>query len=308
MVYLFGNLENFGEGRMHEDAEIRQQLASRKGGTLASAKSPSGGSDLLVHGVHSDIGVARNGGRRGARFGARAVLAAFEGLTLPPGGRLSWSESTVADASFDEIDFNESQERESELIHIASDKTNVHLGGGHDHVYPLLMSLQSTGKPIHVVNLDAHLDTRTDPLFHSGTPFRQFAESKTVPFRLTQIGIHPFSNAESNYEELRDAEMSIVGPDSIKTITFDDQETTLFSLDCDALSSSFFSGVSAVNPLGLTRGQLYAIWDIYKNSVPHPPVVGIYEYNPVYDDASCSGAKFLAAFLYTVAFGTFGQT
>ena len=282
---------------------IRRQLALRKDDALASSKVPPHASDVILHSVHSDMGVARNGGRRGARFGSQAVLAAFEKMTLPLDKNVSWGEVEVAEASLDELDFTEAQKRESLLIKIDPNKINIHLGGGHDHIYPLLTSLQSLDKPIHVVNVDAHLDTRTDPYFHSGTPFRQFADTKTVPFRLTQIGINPFSNARSNYEKLSNTEMSIVDCKSLERTIFRQQEITVFSLDCDALSCSFFSGVSAVNPMGLSKKQFYSIWNLYRRSIAHCPIIGIYEYNPIYDDPSGSGAKFLAAFIYCATFG-----
>ena len=285
---------------MQDDREIQRQLSSRTKEVLANFKTSPSKADMLIHTVHTDIGVARNGGRRGARFGAQAVLASFKKLTRPQDRNLLWSERIVSSASLDDLNFSEAQQRESENITFDLEKTHVHLGGGHDHIYPLLMSLQSFKKPIHVINIDAHLDTRIDNYFHSGTPFRQFANMKTVPFRLTQIGIRPFSNAKSNYTSLRGTKMTILDVKTLETLSLSQEELTVLSLDCDALDGSFFSSVSAVNPMGLTKMQFFSIWNFYLKSIVHRPIIGIYEYNPVYDDISGQGAKFLAAFLYHI--------
>jgi formiminoglutamase len=50
----------------------------------------------------------------------------------------------------------------------------IHLGGGHDHVYPLLKAIETKYKKIIILNIDPHCDTRESEHNHSGTPFRQF--------------------------------------------------------------------------------------------------------------------------------------
>ena len=86
------------------------------------------------------------------------------------------------------------------VINFASFKGKkiFHLGGGHDHIYPLLMSLEKTQnyKHLKVLNLDAHLDTRTDEFAHSGTPFRQFAEATKVIVEVQTISPFETSNAK----------------------------------------------------------------------------------------------------------------
>lgn len=294
-----------GGGGLTDDAEaIERQLGDRRGDTVASLKAPPDAARLLVHTVHSDMGVARNGGRRGAALGARAVLAAFGRLAAPARGGVPWGEEAAAPADFDALPFEEAQRREAERIRCDPGKAHVHLGGGHDHVLPLLTSLQSWGRPLHALNVDAHLDTRTDPLPHSGTPFRQFAAAARVPFRLTQVGILPAANPESSRSPLPGgARMDVAGPGDPGAVAFDPEEATVFSLDCDALAGLLFPAVSAVNPEGLQAGRLHVLWEAYRAAVPHPPVVGVYEYNPLFDGPGAPCARFLAAFLHRVAFG-----
>ncbi len=287
---------------MQDDKEIQRQMSSRTKEVLGNVKTSVSKADMIVHRIHTDIGVARNGGRRGARFGAHAVLASFQKLTLPQNQTVLWSETVAAPLLLDDLNFSEAQQRESKNINLDLEKIHIHLGGGHDHIYPFLRALEAFQRPIHVINIDAHLDTRIDSHFHSGTPFRQFANTKTVPFRLTQIGIHSFSNAKSNYTGLRESKMTVLDINSLETLSLSQEELTVFSLDCDALDSSFFSSVSAVNPMGLTKMQFFSIWNMYLKSTSHRPIVGIYEYNPIYDDLSGKGAKFLSVFLYHIAF------
>ena len=85
----------------------------------------------------------------------------------------------------------------------------IHLGGGHDHIYPLLRALSAQNDRITVINIDAHLDTRTDDLPHSGTPFRQFARERgcnKVNFDPIRDPI-PFSNASNNFRPLERGQM-----------------------------------------------------------------------------------------------------
>lgn len=288
---------------MEKENHLEIALALRKDESIASAEVAPSSASVLIHSVHTDRGVARNGGRRGARFGCQAILSAFRSLALPPGNNRRWAQLVASPPSLDKLDFDSAQEKETEnlLNHWDASKKNFHLGGGHDHIYPLLMALEVQKKPIHVINIDAHLDTRTDAWAHSGTPFRQFAQKKSVPFRLDQIGIHPFCNPESSYQELPHTEMNIVK--SLDELCLLPEEITVLSLDCDALSSSFLSGVSAINPKGLTWKELEAVVNLYtQTGLKHQPIVGIYEYNPLYDCPSGRGAKFLASFLWEMIF------
>src|SRR5690606_24005866 len=95
-------------------------------------------------------------------------------------------------------DFHEAQKKETSLIsgHLKKYPQSFicHLGGGHDHIFPLLSALGESYSELIVINIDAHADTRTDSSFHSGTPFRQFANSYPGKFHLFQMGLHPFAN------------------------------------------------------------------------------------------------------------------
>src|SRR5690606_26545708 len=151
----------------------------------------------------------------------------------------------------------------------------AHLGGGHDHIYPLLQAL-SHHKRIIVLNIDAHADTRLDSSPHSGTPFRQFASIYAGDFHLYQLGLHAWANSESTLSDLPKGKEYIFWSDDLgkegviagifENLRKDIDENTVvvFSLDADALSGYEIPGVSAVNGKGLNVSILERLWRNYQ--------------------------------------------
>ncbi len=256
----------------------------------------------------SDLGVIRNGGRRGSNFGPQAILSSLYKMASHQ-SKNKFSVAEVAPLNFDQLNETEN------ILPFLNGAPLIQIGGGHDHIYPLLNALNKTYKKITVINIDAHLDTRTDSTFHSGTPFRQFSNSAEGEFHLIQIGIHDFSNPDSNYEKLKNGKMDIISFNELKNETenfslpcmplikkflkdnYDEKHALVFSLDCDAIDSAIMEGVSAVNHQGL---PLFAIEEILENlkKVYDVKIFGIYEYNPVYDNLSEKGSKAIAKLIY----------
>ena len=293
---------------MDDFIELKPLWEERKSSQLSSFVSLEvATADVLFLMSSSDWGVCRNGGRRGSRFAPQAIAHVLKKMTPAfPAPSLYFEE--VSCLAAEEEDFCQAQEASARCIREVGSRfdgnTIFHIGGGHDHIFPLLMSLKDE-KAIHVINIDAHLDTRSDPIVHSGTPFRQFAELYKGRFRLTQMGIHPFSNHPSSHEQLS-AEMAVFSPEELsgsgedlkKKISFDKDELTLLSLDCDALASESMEAVSAVNPAGLSFRCVREIFNCYRNFEQKKKVYGIYEYNPLFDNLSQKGAKALASLIY----------
>lgn len=273
--------------------------------------SPKKG-EVLILKSSSDEGVIRNGGRNGARLAPQSLLAALKKMTLPENFPYSSiAELEVADRELEEVDFSEAQKHEAKKIadHLTGSAGFVlHLGGGHDHIYPLLMSMRES-KKIIVINIDAHADTRADLYAHSGTPFRQFAQDYQGNFKLFQIGLHPWANSLSTLEPVTG--MSILWSselsdekrvkDFFKKITqeIDHDSKVIFSLDADAMGGEIIPGVSAVNGQGLSLSQLKIFWaEYYSLSLPHSPILGIYELNPVYDTVSSLSMRTMGSFIF----------
>lgn len=265
-----------------------------------------------ILGAPCDLGVRLNGGRPGARFAPQALEAVLKKMT-PPG---HWQNAPLFAQHFRPSSQNlELSQRQAEqtqflgqLIQGSHSFELVHLGGGHDHILPLMRALSDPELGLCVLNLDAHLDTRIDPFAHSGTPFRQFAEETNTPFHLIQVGIHAYSNPSENYLPLANAQMDIWPSlereklqDWVRNIHQQgpcSNAPLLLSLDADGLSASVMEAVSAVNHDGLNLDEVKELihWAIEVNSEKR--CFGIYEYNPIYDNLSQKGARALASLIY----------
>jgi formiminoglutamase len=290
------------------------QSQKRRAESLESlfTNSPLTKEGVLILKSSSDVGVMRNGGRNGARLAPQALIATLKKMTLSPSFPVrSITEYEVADKDKEEKDFSLAQELSTQTISgLLSSQSGfvLHLGGGHDHIYPLLMSFKET-KKIIVINIDAHADTRVDTEAHSGTPFRQFSQTFKGEFRLFQIGLHPWANSSSTLTPLEgmsilwSSELQDEGKvkDFFKTIAAEvDQDTrVIFSLDADAMSGEIIPGVSAVNGQGLSICQLKKFWQEYRSlNFTHSPILGIYELNPVYDTLSGLSMRTMSSFVF----------
>ncbi|PJB52765.1 MAG: hypothetical protein CO099_10855 [Bdellovibrio sp. CG_4_9_14_3_um_filter_39_7] len=263
--------------------------------------------DVLFLTTEDDLGVTINGGRAGARWAPEAVLNVMNKMIAPQDQlrlkkiKLEASQENLKDKQTQYA--NDIQEQ----IKKWNPKLIIHLGGGHDHIYPLLMALKSD--PLLVINVDPHLDTRNDSEVHSGTPFRQFSQQKS-DWKCIQWGTHHYANAPANFQGLEKV-MHIVDD---HTISRDNERAhalirheiaswngqAILSLDADALSSSIMSGVSAVNPLGLSPEEVARVFETYATTTRGRGVIGIYEYNPLFDDLSQKGARYLAQLIWNL--------
>lgn len=262
----------------------------------------------------SDVGVERNGGRNGARLAPQSLISQFKKLSI----NNHWKDRKiisiqVSDEKLERSDFNQAQRLEAENIQRNLDFTSsiCHIGGGHDHVLPLLMAVGKTFNKIIVVNIDAHADTRIDDESHSGNPFRKFADLFDGTFELFQIGLQDFANSKSTLTPLPKNKMEVLwrnelaNEDALKSflsrIQIDPKTALIFSLDCDALSGTEVPGVSAVNGYGLTAQDLRKIWKHFKEiPTEHGPLIGIYELNPVYDSVSMLSMRTISNFIFEI--------
>ena len=261
-----------------------------------------------------DWGVCRNGGRRGASLAPKAILGILKKMALPEEvSPIFKAISTIRESKGQSFEQYQNDQADSIKELLNESIPLIHLGGGHDHIYPLLMAVKALNKKMTVVNIDAHLDTRPDHIHHSGTPFRQFFQEED--FTLIQLGIQRFSNPKENYEKLSLRKMKVIPCDSLsdlrgnllqdflkKEIPLEKNSITILSLDCDGMTASQMEAVSAVNPYGLDVQTIQGIFSFYKNQIHHPPLAGIYEYNPLYDNLSQKGARILAALIYNLLF------
>ena len=266
--------------------------------------------------AQDDQGVARNGGRLGTRFAPRAIVHCLEKMVAH--NETTWQTHPVCSQDQEPIDFVQAQKDSSQLISSLLDpqKITLHLGGGHDHIYPLLKALEAKAgaTKLTIINIDAHCDTRPDPHPHSGTPFRQFDQDGCIDFELIQLGIRPHANSPQTLSPLQ-AKMALYPLEELpregpamskflsKIVAIAPTTHYVLSLDCDALSATFMEGVSAVSYDGMSLPQVQSIFEWAKQSIPPARLTyGIYEYNPLFDNLSQKGARALAALIYQNCF------
>lgn len=261
----------------------------------------------------SDIGVRKNLGRSGARFAPKVILNQFKKLNNHL-KQASFANFTVSDHELEKQNFKTAQEKSTQEIFkiLKTNKTCIHLGGGHDHAYPMLMAIDQLKnfENIVILNLDAHCDTRIDDNSHSGTPFRDYDKNGTKDFFLYQIGIHQFANSKDTMTQLERGKMYIEEFSSSfipnrfdqvlkKECPFNITNKTFIylSLDSDAIHSSIMSGVSAVNHHGLDINYICNLID-WLTVNEYQSCFGIYEYNPLFDDISVRGARALSFLIH----------
>jgi formiminoglutamase len=273
--------------------------------------------DILFLKFSSDTGTVRNLGRRGSLFAPEAILSIVKKLACH--NLLKWSDVELADSALEIKDFEASQKTLALKIQkIISKETRtqkyIYLGGGHDYIYPTLKAINQITKKLVVINLDAHLDTRTDSDPNSGTPFRQIAAQFDGELEIIQLGIHDFANSISTmsnlpkgsevvatYEDVRFGTKDFTETDKFlkRLIPFQKDTTYVFSLDADVLHAGVMEGVSAVNHRGLPYDFVedVLLYSIDELKCQH---FGIFEYNPVYDNLSQKGARTLASLIYQI--------
>lgn len=296
---------------------ILENASTRDSERVIKNRTKPSDADILFFKSSSDIGTIRNFGRRGAGFAPEAILNIVKKLALH--NEQTWSDIEVAKPTLEEEDFSHAQNEYATTLSTALESYTkarkfIYIGGGHDHVYPLLKALNTKSKKIKVINIDAHLDTRIDEFHNSGTPFRQFANEFEGKFELIQLGIHDFANSKTTMNELGRAKEVVATYDDLKHLTqnftnnrklfermmpYDHEALYLFSLDADALDAGIMEGVSAVNHRGLPYHFVEELLN-YAQDVLRVQHYGFYEYNPVYDNLSQKGARALASLIYKI--------
>jgi agmatinase len=144
------------------------------------------------------------------------------------------------------------------------------VGGDHSITLPALRALHAKHGPVHVVHVDAHLDTSTGEIwgnaFHHGTPFRHaLAEGLIAAGGLTQIGMrgpwsHPEDGAFSADHRARRYDMDLVSELGVKAVAEEIRETlgdkpVYISFDIDAVDPAYAPGTGTPVPGGFTARE-----------------------------------------------------
>lgn len=299
--------------------DINQNLSTRKKDTMISlieelSPHENLSCETLIIQSANDLGVILNGGRNGSLHGPRAIVNNFkkmantnlkQKITLTNSCEKSkyFGPNNIS-SSFDH--FQKEQTLEMNQILKNKHQKSIHIGSGHDFIYPFVSALMQMYKNVAVINFDAHLDTRVDKIHHSGTPFRQLKNEFNERLNLTQIGIHDYANAASNFtnvdmlcysiSDVRSATKNMIDnhPFILSILsTLNNYDCVVLSLDLDAIASFEMSAVSAPNHDGLS---IQFIKDFIE--LANAKYLGIYEYNPLFDDLAVSNARRINALIH----------
>ncbi|MFZ9879974.1 MAG: formimidoylglutamase [Phycisphaerales bacterium] len=212
----------------------------------------------------SDEGVARNGGRRGAREGGSKLrerlgnLPSVEGVDIVDAGVVGFAGSVL-----------ETQEALAWAVEriAALGGTPLVLGGGHDQAYGHFLGVAKALRCAPAcVNIDAHLDLRPIPEDgpNSGTPFTQAMEwcaAHGQPFRYAVLGVQRGANTRGLLARAEESGVVMVDADGFAIDMIDevmdavdaavDDADICLSIDLDVFAAAFAPGVSAPSAMGI---------------------------------------------------------
>ena len=253
---------------------------------MQTAPTSSQSTPIAVLGLPDDTGVVLNNGRPGAAQGPDAFRAAlarfgnpFDATTGHELGTrfLDCGDIICSDHPAPEIRLRENHDRASEAIESLQSAgfVTVGIGGGHDGSFAfargVARSLQRNDRESRIagINLDPHLDVRET--IGSGMPFRQLIEQQYLdPARFVELGTGRFSNSRDHFEYLTCRKSYPVTIDRLLSdpvgsmdhafdTAFDSGLSGFVTIDLDALDGSFATGVSAVNPMGVSPAIAAAV-------------------------------------------------
>lgn len=229
------------------------------------ANQPNPDCGIALVGFASDLGVAANKGRIGARNGPDAIRTALANQAWHSVLDLTDAGTVTANA-----DLPACQEEYAQLI---ARQLNQHamvigLGGGHEIAWGSYQGLrQSTGispdSRIGIINFDAHFDLRKPaPSPSSGTPFRQIAEhcnALQTPFHYCCLGVAETANTpalfeyaeQSGTQYLFDYQCSTDHAIRLLEPFLENVDELYVTICLDALPASMAPGVSSPSPLGI---------------------------------------------------------
>ncbi len=255
----------------------------------------------VIVGFPVDEGVRRNRGRTGAATAPNEIRRWLARLTAWDGqNAIDLSRHPPLDAGNvrKQASLEKSQTALGEVIagFLAHGAVPVVLGGGHETAYGHFLGY--AGRPVGIINLDAHLDVRPcdGGLGHSGTPFRQALEHPTHalgPGRYVCLGAQPHSVSRGHHDYLRGRNCVVRWCEEVRgslAPQFAQERDRLggevyLTIDADVARAADVPGVSAPSPLGLAGEEIAACARLAGES-PAVRSVDLVEINPRHD---CDG-------------------
>lgn len=280
--------------------------------------APQEESEFVLLGCPDDEGVRLNRGRPGAKDGPNSIRKHLFKMVYPH----SWKECRLSDAGniVPGRDILETHARAKEAAaEIAQSGARlIVLGGGHDFLAPCYMGFLEGLKKSRagLINIDPHLDVREleNNRPHSGTPFRQVLESKSIQGTdLVQFGYRENRNAKSHIEYCRSHKVKLLSLDEIRKSSskveglFQKQlsalskrcQTVGVTFDMDACHDT--EGTSAAPVLGFSGWEFYRMAQL---SAQNPKVryLEVAEVAPLLDTAD-RASRIASELIYSFLLG-----
>lgn len=256
--------------------------------------------DVAILGAPYDFGTQF---RAGARFGPRAIREASTLFSFGHAGAYDHEDDVtylddvrmvdLGDADIVHTDtINSHANIEAGVRHIlASGALPVVLGGDHSVNIPCISAFEGRG-PIHIVQIDAHLDfvdERHGVRFGHGSPMRRAAEKPWVS-GLTQIGIRNVSStARDGYEAARAMGSDILSVRQARQLGTEAMVQRVpaaaplyLTIDIDGFDPSIAPGTGTPSHGGFLY---YEVLELLAALIDRNPIVGIdlVEVAPDYD-------------------------
>lgn len=286
----------------------------RVGDVLGRAVSGTGPPRAVLLGFPSDEGVRRNGGRPGAREGPAAIRHALRRLT--PDAADAERSTALLERVVDlgDVPVSGDLERDQELLGrtlapwLQDGIFVAVMGGGHETTYGHFLGYAAAGRPVELLNWDAHPDVRElkEGLGHSGSPFRQALEHPSgLARRYTVGGLLPHSAAAAHVAYVRRRGRAVFRGDLDATrrrelyVTL--ESPALVSFDLDAVDQSAAPGVSAPAVGGFGTGEWFEL-AAAAGACPAVASVDLVELCPPHD-ADGRSARLAALTLWRVLHG-----
>lgn len=282
-------------------------------------------------GLASDLGVAANKGRIGAKDGPRAIRNALANLAWHTQANLLDDGDIVATNSLDKSQRDYAQKVHNALL---NKDFIIGLGGGHEIAWGSYLGLYSAVEHAHinnnnqrqkrigVINFDAHFDLRKPaPFTSSGTPFRQIHQHCTahnIPFNYACLGVAKTANTQalfafaqhSDTRYLLDEHCSLEAAQSLLVPMLESIDELYVTVCMDAFPPYMAPGVSAPSSLGISADFVISTlrW-LAKAQVQydfHWALSDVAELNPVYDIDNRT-AKLAARVIFEMLQAKFSQ-
>jgi len=264
--------------------------------------------DVAVLGIPYDMGTQY---RSGARFGPRAIREASTLFSFGHGGAYD-HEDDVTYLPLDKVRIVDAGD--ADIVHTDTAKSHANaeravrkildrgampvvLGGDHAVNIPCIRAFSGHG-PIHIVQIDAHLDfvdVRHGVREGHGNPMRRAAEQSHVS-GLTQIGIpNVSSTAREGYEDARARGSTILSVRQARRLgaqgvleKIPQGARYYVTIDIDGFDPSIAPGTGTPSHGGFLY---YEVMEILQGLVKRGSVVGVdlVEVAPAYDPSGITG-------------------